>query len=160
MQNANSFEDRIAPVTLPPRPASPPAHGLFARLARDAAGNTLAIVAASIAPILAMVGGGIDMGRSYLAESRLQQACDAGVLAARKKLGSAAVVTGVVPDDVAEVGERFFNINFRAGAYGTENRQLTMALEDDYSISGRATDLANIAAAASGNMLIPACDGE
>ena len=59
--------------------------GLFARLARDAAGNTLAIVAASIAPILAMVGGGVDMGRSYLAESRLQQACDAGVLAARKK---------------------------------------------------------------------------
>lgn len=118
----------------PPRQSGSP-RGLLARLARDARGNTLAIVAASIAPILAMVGGGIDMGRSYLAESRLQQACDAGVLAARKKLGSAAVVTGEVPDDVAEVGERFFNINFRAGAYGTENRQFDMTLEDDYSIS-------------------------
>ena len=113
--------------------------GFFGRLARDVAGNTLAIVAASIAPILAMVGGGIDMGRSYLAESRLQQACDAGVLAARKKLGSAAVVTGQVPTDVSEVGERFFNITYRVGAYGTENRQFTMALESDYSISGTAT---------------------
>ncbi len=120
-------------------PSISSSHGLFARLARDAAGNTLAIVAASIAPILAMVGGGIDMGRSYLAESRLQQACDAGVLAARKKLGSAAVVTGQVPSDVSEVGERFFNINYRVGAYGTENRQFTMTLDNDYSISGTAT---------------------
>ena len=123
----------------PTRPANPANRGLFARLARNASGNTLAIAAASIAPILAMVGGGIDMGRSYLAESRLQQACDAGVLAARKKLGSAAVVTGEVPDEVAEVGERFFNINFRAGAYGTENRQFDMTLEDDYSISATAS---------------------
>ena len=121
-----------------PRP-TPIQRSLFARLARDAAGNTLAIVAASIAPILAMVGGGIDMGRSYLAESRLQQACDAGVLAARKKLGSAAVITGEVPDDVSEIGERFFNINYRDGAYGTENRQFDMTLESDYSISGTAS---------------------
>ena len=121
-------------MSSPPRSTGSP-RSLFARLARDARGNTLAIVAASIAPILAMVGGGIDMGRSYLAESRLQQACDAGVLAARKKLGSAAAVTGEVPDDVAEVGERFFNINFRVGAYGTENRQFDMTLESDYSIS-------------------------
>lgn len=123
----------------PQRPFASSPGGLFARLARDAAGNTLAIVAASVAPILAMVGGGIDMGRSYLAESRLQQACDAGVLAARKKLGSAAVVTGVVPDDVAEIGERFFNINFRAGAYGTRDRRFALTLEDDYSISGAAS---------------------
>ena len=121
------------------RHPSRPRHGLFARLLRDAAGNTLALVAASIAPILAMVGGGVDMGRSFLAESRLQQACDAGVLAARKKLGSAAVVTGEVPDDAEAIGERFFNINFRAGSYGTTNRQFAMTLEDDFSISGTAS---------------------
>jgi hypothetical protein len=126
---------------MPPRQSTsrPTLRGFFARLARDAAGNTLMIVAASIAPILAMVGGGIDMGRSYLAESRLQQACDAGVLAARKKLGSAAVVTGVVPTDVSDIGARFFNINYRLGAYGTKNRQFAMTLEDDYSISGTAS---------------------
>ena len=139
MQNAISLKDRIPQMPFPPPQSQPAARGLFARLARDAAGNTLAIVAASIAPILAMVGGGVDMGRSYLAESRLQQACDAGVLAARKKLGSAAVVTGQVPDDVSAIGNRFFNINYRNGAYGTKNRQFSMTLENDYSISGTAS---------------------
>src|SRR5688572_10614393 len=96
-----------------------PLAGLLSRLAADRSGNTLSIVAASIAPLLAMVGSGIDMGRSYLSESRLQQACDAGVLAARKRLGSQVVASGSVPDDVQETGERFFNVNFRSGSYGT-----------------------------------------
>ena len=50
------------------------------RLAHDASGNTLALLAAGLFPLLALVGGGVDMGRNYLAQSRLQQACDAGVL--------------------------------------------------------------------------------
>ncbi|MFV0643575.1 MAG: TadE/TadG family type IV pilus assembly protein, partial [Sphingomonadaceae bacterium] len=50
------------------------------QLVYDQSGNTLAIIAAALLPLLAMVGGSIDMGRSYLAQSRLQQACDAGVL--------------------------------------------------------------------------------
>lgn len=112
---------------------------LLRGLLRDRQGNTLALVAASLMPLLAMVGGGVDMGRSYLAQSRLQQACDAGVLAARKKLGSAMPVTGVVPGDVSAVGNQFFNLNFRNGAYGTENRDFAMTLEDDYSVSGVAS---------------------
>ena len=96
------------------------------------------MIAAAIAPIMAMVGGGVDMGRSYLSQARLQQACDAGVLAARKRLGSEAVVTGDIPADAGEIGQRFFNINFRDGAYGTTGRQFTMALEDDYAITGEA----------------------
>ena len=112
---------------------------MLARLARNTAGNTSLIVAASIAPLLALVGGGIDMGRSYLTESRLQQACDSGVLAARKKLGSSVVADGLVPAAVATTGNRFFNINFRNGTYGTANRNFTMTLEADYSISGVAT---------------------
>jgi hypothetical protein len=110
----------------------------FARLAGDHAGNTLAIVAAAIMPILGMVGGGVDMGRSYLSQSRLQQACDAGVLAARKALGTEAAVTGDIPEKAAELGQRFFNINFRDGSYGTRERDFTMILEDDYSITGEA----------------------
>ena len=87
--------------------------GFLRRLARDRSGNTLALLAAGILPLLGLVGGGIDMGRSYLAESRLQQACDAGVLAARKRLGTGVAATGVVPSDVAEFGQRFFDVNFR-----------------------------------------------
>jgi Flp pilus assembly protein TadG len=113
--------------------------GLARRLLRDRSGNTLAIIAAAIAPLLALVGGSIDMGRSYLSESRLQQACDAGVLAARKKLGSTVVTTGTVPSNVATAGNKFFNLNFRSGTYGTANRNFAMTLEPDYSISGVAT---------------------
>ncbi len=85
---------------------------------------------------MAMVGGGVDMGRSYLAQARLQQACDAGVLAARKRLGSEALVTGAIPDDAGTIGQRFFNINFRRDAYGSTGREFAMTLEDDYAISG------------------------
>lgn len=112
---------------------------LAARLLRDRSGNTLAMIAASLVPLLAMVGGGIDMGRSYLSQTRLQQACDAGVLATRKKLGSAVVVGGVVPADAAAVGNRFFSNNFADGSYGTTDRTFAMTLEEDYSVSGAAT---------------------
>ena len=125
-----------APFPLPP--ATLRRTGLFARLLRDTAGNTLAMVAASLAPILAMVGGGVDMGRGYMAESRLQQACDAGVLAARRKLGSDVAAGGAVPAGVAVAGNRFFNINFRDGIYGTNSRDFQMTLENDYAISGEA----------------------
>ena len=109
------------------------------RLLRDRAGNTLIMIAAALIPMLAMLGGGIDMGRSYLSQSRIQQACDAGVLAARKKLGSQVVTTGTIPDDVATVGNRFFNLNYQNGAYGSKNRQFQMTLENDYAISGIAS---------------------
>jgi Putative Flp pilus-assembly TadE/G-like len=115
------------------------AKDFLARLRQDSHGNTLALIAAGLVPLLALVGGGVDMGRSYLSQSRLQQACDAGVLAARKKLGSAVAVDGIVPADVATIGNRFFNVNFRDGSYGTANRDFEMTLEEDYSISGAAT---------------------
>ncbi len=112
---------------------------MLGRLARNTSGNTSMIVAGSIIPLLAMVGGGIDMGRSYLTEARLQKACDAGVLSARKKLGSSVVTDGLVPAAVADTGNRFFNINFRSGTYGTTNRNFSMTLEPDFSVSGVAT---------------------
>jgi len=123
----------------PAFPLSSKSCGLLSRLAKDKSGNVIAMVAASLFPLIALIGGGIDMGRGYLAQSRLQQACDAGTLAARKRLGDSVAVDGIVPTDVAETGQRFFNINFRDGAYGTENRSFSMALENDYSITGTAT---------------------
>lgn len=119
--------------------ALPGSDRFLSRLLSDRSGNTLALVAASIAPLLALVGGGIDMGRSYLSENRLQQACDAGVLAARKRLGTQIVTDGLVPDAVAQAGNSFFNLNFTDGAYGTTQRTFQMTLNSDYSISGVAT---------------------
>ncbi len=109
------------------------------RLRRDVAGNTLAMLAAGLFPLLALVGGGIDMGRNYLSQTRLQQACDAGALAARKRLGTQVVAGGTIPTDVAEIGNRFFNLNYRAGAFGTRDRSFQMTLMPDYAIKGNAS---------------------
>jgi len=109
------------------------------RLRRDLAGNTLAMLAAGLFPLLALVGGGIDMGRNYLSQTRLQQACDAGALAARKRLGTQVVAGGTIPTDVAEIGNRFFNLNYRAGAFGTRDRSFQMTLMPDYAIKGNAS---------------------
>lgn len=111
----------------------------IARLSRDQAGNTLMIVGFALVPILAMIGGGIDMGRGYLSQSRLQQACDAGVLAARKKLGSDIITTSTPSTDVQAAGDKFFNANFKAGSYGTGTRSFSMNIETNYSITGNAT---------------------
>ncbi|VVT16738.1 TadE/TadG family protein [Erythrobacter sp. EC-HK427] len=116
-----------------------PRTGWLTHLAKDTSGNVIAILAFALFPMLALIGGGVDMGRGYLAQSRLQQACDAATLAARKRLGTRVAVDGVVPSDVVETGNRFFNLNFQDGAYGTENRQFNMALENDYSVTGTAS---------------------
>lgn len=113
--------------------------GFLRRLARDRAGNTMVMIAAALAPLLAMAGGGIDMGRSYLAQAKLQAACDAGVLAARKRLGSAVAANGLIPDGAEQTGADFFNANFQNGAYGTQNRDFTMRLESDYAVTGHAS---------------------
>lgn len=94
----------------------------LARMLRETGGNVIIIVAASLFPLLALVGSGIDMGRGYLAETRLQQACDSGVLAARKRLGTAAAVSATIPTNVADTGQRFFNLNFRNHSYGSLSR--------------------------------------
>jgi Flp pilus assembly protein TadG len=113
--------------------------GFFARLARDAAGNTLMIVAAALLPLMGILGGGIDIGRAYLSETRLQQACDAGVLAARKRLGTEGTTDGTIPHDAEVAGERFFNLNFSDGDYGSTDRTFAMTLDDELAINGTAS---------------------
>ena len=114
-------------------------HGLMTRLAADSSGNTLMLMAAGLLPLMAMIGGGVDISRAYLAESRLQQACDAGVLAARKELGSQVAAGGSIPSTVATIGHEFFDLNYQDGQYGTKNTNFQMMLEGDYSITGTAS---------------------
>jgi len=84
------------------------------RLAGDSRGNTLALVAAAIIPLTAMTGSAIDLGRTYMASARLQQACDAASLAGRR-----VMTTGTVDDTVKNEALKFFNFNFPQGTYGT-----------------------------------------
>ncbi|MDB5663340.1 MAG: hypothetical protein JWM38_2595 [Sphingomonas bacterium] len=87
--------------------------GILARLARDTRGNTLILVAAALLPLMALIGSGIDMGRGYLAQSRMQQACDAAALAGRR-----AMTAGVVDSTVSAEAEKFFKFNFPIGTDG------------------------------------------
>ncbi|WP_221234532.1 TadE/TadG family type IV pilus assembly protein [Sphingomonas aerophila] len=88
--------------------------GVLARLVRDVRAAALAWMCIAIIPFCGMVGGGVDIARMYIAKTRLQHACDAGALAGRKQMGS-----GTWGSDDLTAANRFFNANYRTGAYGT-----------------------------------------
>ena len=90
--------------------------GFLNRILRDQAGNTLAMVAAGVIPVIGMVGGAVDMSRGYMTKARLQQACDAGALAARRSMESDNFTAAN-----REVGDTFFEFNFPVGQYGVDN---------------------------------------
>lgn len=89
--------------------------GFLTRLARDTRGNTLAIVGAALVPLAAMIGSGVDMSRAYMAKTRLQTACDAAALAARRVMNDDTMTSAVQAE-----GVRFFNFNFNQRLYGTD----------------------------------------
>lgn len=88
--------------------------GLLRRLARDARGNTLAIVGAALVPLAGMIGSGVDMSRAYMAKTRLQSACDAAALAGRRIMQNDTLTTTVTNE-----ANRFFNFNFPQQLYNT-----------------------------------------
>jgi len=89
------------------------AGGTFlARLRADRAGNVLALTAACVPPILLLVGGGIDMSRAYMAQTALQNACDAGVLAGRR----ASAKSGTFGTTEQSKATKMFNFNFNGTA--------------------------------------------
>lgn len=89
------------------------------RFSRNQAGNTLALMAAAIIPIAGMIGSGLDMARIYMAEARMQTACDAAALAARRAMDG-----NIFTEDVQAEGERFFDFNFPASTMDAANLTL------------------------------------
>lgn len=108
--------------------------GLISRLRSNTAGNTLMLVAGAIIPLTAMIGAGVDMGRTYLVKSRLQQACDAGVLAGRKYMTGATL-----SDTAAGRARAFFSNNFPTGSFGTTNVSFTPTRTNDGQVTGTAS---------------------
>lgn len=87
---------------------------LMQALRRDVRGNTLIIVAFSLIPLLGMIGSAVDMSRGYMAQTRLQQACDAGALAGRR------IMQGdVFNASVQAEATKFFNFNFPQKTFQT-----------------------------------------
>ncbi len=106
----------------------------MARLRRNVAGNTLAMAAAALIPLIAAVGGAVDMSRYYMATARLQAACDAGALAARKKMGD-----NVWEDDDRLHGLTFFDQNYPDEMFGLENLSRNYTADSNGTVTGTAT---------------------
>lgn len=107
------------------------------RLRRDVRGNTLAMMAIALIPISAMVGSGIDTARLYVVKVRLQQACDAGVLAGRKAMTSSASPT-LDATATAQANASFAN-NFKAGWMKTNAVTFTPSKTADQQVAGTAS---------------------
>jgi Flp pilus assembly protein TadG len=86
--------------------------GFMSRLARTQKGNVIALVAAAIIPLAALIGGGLDMGRAYMARARMQQACDAAALAGRR-----AMTTSSMTQANKDEAKKFFDFNFPQGTF-------------------------------------------
>lgn len=94
--------------------------GFLARLLRNQAGNTIAMVGAALVPLTIMIGSGVDASRGYMVKARLQQACDAAALAGRKAVGD-----GTWNATTAARARTFFNSNFPSGYQGTTGTTFT-----------------------------------
>ena len=83
------------------------------RIAVHRRGSVLPMAAAALVPMLAMIGGAIDLSRLYMANTRLQQACDAGALAGRRTMADVNTLTTAE----ANTAKSYFNFNFPASTY-------------------------------------------
>ena len=87
----------------------------FCRLRRDCRGNTMAMAAVALIPLIAMIGSAVDVSRAYMAKSRLQSSCDSAALAARRVMKN-----DELDNDVTSTGQKYFQFNFPDGMFGTE----------------------------------------
>ncbi|MCH2487585.1 MAG: pilus assembly protein TadG-related protein, partial [Erythrobacter sp.] len=104
-------------------------------LRENTGGNVLAIAAASVLPILAIVGGTVDMSRAYMAQAQLQSACDAGVLAGRRASGR----SGKYETEEKAKANKMFNANFEPSKLSVTTSSFTSKRETNEDISGVAT---------------------
>jgi Flp pilus assembly protein TadG len=109
------------------------------RLRRDSRGNTLAMAGAALVPITGMIGSGLDMSRAYMAQAKLQNACDAAALAARRDMSGETWTTSARTE-----GERFFDFNFPAGTMNAQNVTRTVAQSTSDSATVNVTASADV----------------
>jgi Flp pilus assembly protein TadG len=106
----------------------------------DTRGNVLMIAAASLIPLLGMLGGALDVSRAYLVKARLQQACDAAVLGGRRNMQGETWT-----HQSKEVADRYFESNFPDGRYDTEDVDIAYRVGSDLIVHGSATATMNTA---------------
>lgn len=87
---------------------------MLSQLRESEAGNVFPLTAAAIFVLAGLVGGGVDASRGYLVRNKLQNACDAGVLAGRKRVG-----TDGLDENALKAARSYFKVNM-AGASNFE----------------------------------------
>lgn len=110
------------------------AGGILGRLARDRRGNALAMMAISLIPLVGLAGSAIDTARVYYVKVRLQQACDAGVLAGRKFMNGTDFDT-----NAQQQAHAFFANNFRAGMMGSQSPSFVPVRTIENQVAGTAS---------------------
>lgn len=78
------------------------------KILRDHRGNILPIMAGALIPLLILMGSGLDLSRAYMAQSRLQHACNSAVLSARQAAGP-----GGFDDAAKKTGTDHFYANYK-----------------------------------------------
>lgn len=96
------------------------------------------MTAGMLMPIMATIGAGVDLGQAYMAKARLQQACDAGVLAGRKKMADGQFTT-----TAEAAADRMFNFNFPSDMYGSTNVTFTPVQRSASEVTATATATVN-----------------
>lgn len=99
---------------------------ILKRFLSDEAGNTLVVFAASLVPLTMMVGSGLDVSITYMAQAKMQNACDAAVLAGRQAMQGNAWNTAAEQE-----ANKFFDFNFPSGTHGVENAVFEVAQDQD-----------------------------
>ena len=110
--------------------------GFLMRLVRDRRGNTLAMMAAFLIPLLGLAGSAVDVARLYVVKARLQQACDAGVLAGRKFMTS---TNNTLDPTAVTQAQNFFSNNFKTGWMGSTDVAFTPTKTSDSQVAGTAS---------------------
>jgi Flp pilus assembly protein TadG len=103
------------------------------RLRRDRSGNVMYMTAGLLLPALATIGAGVDLGQAYMAKARLQQACDAGVLAGRRQMAE-----GSFTGQARQAAERMFQYNYPDDIYQSRHVSFTPTASGASDVSGHA----------------------
>lgn len=107
---------------------------LLRRLAQSRKGNVMYMTAGLLLPALATVGAGVDLGQAYMAKARLQQACDAGVLAGRREMAE-----GSFNGQARHAAERMFEFNYPDDIYESRNVEFDVSASGSSDVSGTAS---------------------
>lgn len=97
---------------------------MFRRLFDDRSGNAIAIGAALIVPLVALVGAALDLSVAYTTRTKLQNACDAAVIAGRQSMDGSNF-----QNRDRQEAENYFEFNFPEGTF--RSREVTFEIEQN-----------------------------